>query len=142
MNNRFLLDSWALLAWLYAEKPAADRIQELINAASIGHVQLSLSVINFGEVYYIFGRERGVDAGKKLVSGLKQLPIQILPVDEQRVLAAAQYKMAHPISYADAFAIAAAIELNAALLTGDPELFALDGEIKIERLSRSSQTKS
>ena len=100
-----------------------------------------LSVINFGEVYYIFGRERGADAAKKLVSGVKQLPIQILPVDERRVLTAAQYKMTNPISYADAFAVAAAAELDAVLLTGDPELFALDGEIKIERLYHSPEVE-
>lgn len=141
MNNRFLLDSWALLAWLYTEKPASDRIQKLIDDAADGNVQLLLSVINFGEVYYIFGRERGADAAKKLASGVKQLPIQILPVDEHRVLAAAQYKITHPISYADAFAVAASAELDTVLLTGDPELFALDGEIKIERLYRSPKAE-
>ena len=139
MSKRFLLDSWALLARLYSEKPASDRIQNLIDEAANGRIQLLLSVINFGEMYYIFGRKRGVAAVRKLVIGIKQLPIQIVPVDERSVLTAAQYKMSYPISYADAFAAAAAVELDAILLTGDPKLFALEGKIKIERLYRSPE---
>ena len=38
-----------------------------------------------------------------------------------RVLAAAQIKTQYPISYADAFAVALAQELNATIVTGDPE---------------------
>ena len=136
MNNRYLLDSWALLAWLYQEKPAADRIEGLLHEAVELRVQLMLSVINLGEVYYIFGRARGAAAADKLVSHLKKLPIQMLPVDEDKVLAAGQYKMNHAISYADAFAAAEAKAQGAILLTGDPELFLLGDEIEVERLFR------
>ena len=89
-----------------------------------------------GELVYIFGRKHGSDAAEKLVSYLKQLPIHILSVDEHRVLTAARFKMTHAVSYADAFAAVAAIELQAMLVTGDPELLALDQEIEIESLTR------
>ena len=139
MNNRYLLDSWALLAWLYKEQPASNRIRQLLDDAADGRNHLMLSVINFGEVYYIFGRERGANAAQKLAAAIKKLPIQILSVDEHRALTSARYKMNDAISHADAFAVAAAEELDAILLTGDPELFVLDGEIQIERLYRTSE---
>jgi predicted nucleic acid-binding protein len=137
VNNRYLLDSWALLAWLYEEEPAASRIEQLLHDAIEHRNQLMLPVINLGEVYYIFGRARGEAAADELITYLKKLPLQILPVNERKVMTAAQYKMRHAISYADAFAAAEAKAQNAVLLTGDPELFALDGEIEIEQLYRS-----
>ena len=138
MNNRYLLDSWALLAWLYEEEPASNRIEQLLHDAVELRVQLMLSVINMGEVYYIFGRARGDASADQLIAHLKKLPIQILPVDESKVLMAGHYKMNHAISYADAFAVAEAKERNAILLTGDPELFLLSDEIEIEQLFRAN----
>ena len=137
VSNHYLLDSWAILALLYEEEPAADRVEELLQQAADGQVSLFLSVINLGEVFYIFGRRRGVNAAENVVAKTKQLPIRILPVDEERVLAAAAYKMKYSISYADAFAAAAAVELKATLVTGDPELLALAGEVQLEPLHRS-----
>ena len=46
--------------------------------------------------------------------------------------------MHHRLSYADAFAAAAAEALDAALVTGDPELLQLQGRIELERLERAS----
>jgi predicted nucleic acid-binding protein len=53
------------------------------------------------------------------------LPIDVLPAREVLTLSAARIKAAHPISYADAFAIATAKAENARLVTGDPEILAL-----------------
>jgi predicted nucleic acid-binding protein len=64
------------------------------------------------------------------------LPIEILPVNETAVFAAARWKMRYPLSYADAFAAAAAEEYQATLLTGDPELLALTNVLKIETLQK------
>jgi hypothetical protein len=44
--------------------------------------------------------------------------------------------MAHRISYADALGTAATGELDATLVTGDPELIALAAELRIEPLER------
>jgi predicted nucleic acid-binding protein len=44
--------------------------------------------------------------------------------------------MRHPISYTDAFAAATAEKLQATLVTGDPELVALTGQLKLEALTR------
>lgn len=136
MNSRFVLDSWALIALLNEEYPAAGEVEELLQQAADGHVFLALSMINLGEIYYLVGRTRGSEAAGRFLSQIKRLPIQIVQANERRVLAAASLKMAQAISYADAFAAAAAIELDATLLTDDPELFKLAGQVKIHPLRR------
>ena len=67
---------------------------------------------------------------------IRSLPMTVLPATWEFVFAATALKMRHPISYADAFAAAAAEELNAVLVTGDPELERLKERIEIEKLER------
>ncbi|MDX1414226.1 MAG: PIN domain-containing protein [Candidatus Promineifilaceae bacterium] len=134
MNNRYLLDSWAFMALFSAEQPASKRVEHLLLGAADGNVVLFFSIINLGEIFYLVGRREGIDLAENLTTKIKQLPIQIVPVDEQRVIAAARYKMTHSISYADAFALAAAAEFDAVLATGDPELWALADVVEVERL--------
>jgi predicted nucleic acid-binding protein len=47
--------------------------------------------------------------------------------------------MDYAISYTDAFAAAEARQLGVILVTGDPELFQLQGVIRIEKLKRRSR---
>ncbi len=139
MNSRFVLDSWALIALLNKEQPASAEVEELLQKAAEGQAFFALSIINLGEIYYIVGRSRGNQAADDFLDRIKRLPIQIIQADEPRVLAAARLKMAYSISYADAFATAAAIELNATLLTGDPELLLLSDKVEIQPLTREKK---
>ncbi len=137
MNAKYLLDSWAILAYLKKESPADQRVLELLEKARHGKVLLFLSVINLGEIYYIVGRARGEDTAQHILEEIKELPVEILPVDETDILAAARWKMQYPMAYADAFAASAAQDLQAVLLTGDPELLALKNLLEIEILERN-----
>ena len=139
MNSRFVLDSWALIALLNKEQPASTEVEELLQKAAEGQAFLALSIINLGEIYYIVGRSRSSQAADDFLDRVKQLPIQLIQADEPRVLAAARLKMAHAIAYADAFAAAAAMELNAVLLTGDPEFSKLESHLQIQQLQRDEK---
>lgn len=123
-SNRLVLDSWALPASIFEEQPASDVVRQMLFDAGEGKATLWLSAINLGEIYYGAGRRRGRQIAEKMIARLRQMPILIDPVDEEVVLQAAAYKMCYTISYADAFALTAAIRLDAALVTGDPELIA------------------
>ena len=136
MTSTFLLDSWAVLAYLKQESPADKRVIDLLEQARKGTTKLFISIINLGEVYYIVGRIRGEDFAEQTLVDLRLLPIEILPVDETAVFEAARWKMRYPLSYADAFVAAAAEEYRATLLTGDPELLALTDVLKIETLQK------
>jgi predicted nucleic acid-binding protein len=52
----------------------------------------------------------------------RQLPVAVKDATQRRVRRAAELKSNHAIAYADAFAVATAIEFQATLLTGDPEI--------------------
>ena len=138
MTATYLLDSWAVLAYLKCESPADERVIALLEQAREGTARLFISMINLGEVYYSVGRLRGADFAEQILAELRLLPIEILPVDEAAVFAAARWKMRYPLSYADAFAAAAAEQHRATLLTGDPELLALTDKLKIENVRKES----
>jgi predicted nucleic acid-binding protein len=95
-----------------------------------------MTLINLGEVYYICGRLKGAAWAHQKLTEIRSLPLTISTLDEQTVLQAATYKMIYPISYADAFALTCALEQNALLVTGDPELVKLTTLVQIEDLRR------
>ena len=138
MKKRIVLDAWAILALIQREEPAAARVRALLEEADRGDLQLFISIINLGEVVYRVGKIRGEIDAFETLNQVGRLPVDILPATEDAVFAAARFKMHYPISYADAFAAAAAESLDATLVTGDPELIALKGRIQIEELARSA----
>ncbi len=136
MKQRFVLDAWAILAFLQGEQPAAERVKELLDEGSNGEVELFMSIINLGEVIYRVGKTKGETEADLVLEGLRQLPCTIISATDDAVLLAARFKMRNTISYADAFAIAAAQELNAVLVTGDPEIKQLEDVVPVEALER------
>jgi len=137
MKPRFILDAWAILALMQAEEPAASRVRQLLEQAKADRVELFASMINVGEVTYIVGNAAGTPEAYRALDYIRSLSFRILAATDEAVLAAARNKIEHPISYADAFAVAAAQEHQATLVTGDPELLRLDGPVRIEMLSRN-----
>jgi len=136
MKKRFVLDAWAILAFLQKEEPAASRVKLLLEQAAEGEIELFVSIINLGEVCYRIGRLRGEKESQETLADIRRLPLTVLTADDESVFAAARFKMFYTISYADAFAAAAAEELDAALVTGDLELVQMAGQIQIEKLER------
>ena len=95
-----------------------------------------MSMVNLGEVYYRVGRVKGGAKAEETLESIRRLPLTVLPATDERVLAAAGLKRDHAISYAGAFAAAAAKEHSAVLVTGDPELVRLQGDVRVESLHR------
>lgn len=118
--SAYVLDSFALLAYLEGEV-GASQVQALLKAALNGSYVLYVSLINLGEVLYIAERENGLVAAQQALAALEQLPLQFVPVSRAAVLAAAHIKAQYSLSYADAFAVVAAQDYNAIVVTGDPE---------------------
>jgi predicted nucleic acid-binding protein len=129
----YVLDSFALLAYLQDE-PAAPHIEQLLDEAGRERCRVFLSTINLGELLYIIERRGGIAKSQDALALIRQLPIELLPADEQLIFAAAHIKANHPISYADAFVVAVAIQEEAAILTGDPEFRSIETVAKVEWL--------
>jgi predicted nucleic acid-binding protein len=126
------LDSWAVLALLRGE-PAGALVQDLLAAE-----RSVMSWINLGEVLYLETRRVGVVRAQDAVDAVRDVTVLEVP-DERLVQAAAARKAVGGLAYADAFAVATAERHAARLLTGDPEVVALDGQgVTVVDLRRGS----
>jgi predicted nucleic acid-binding protein len=132
-STAFVLDSFALLAYLQDE-PVASRIEKLLDNAARGKCHLCLSTINLGEILYITERRGGIVRAQDALALIQQLPLQILSVDDQTVFAAAHIQASHTLSYADAFVVATAIQENAVVVTADPEFHFVEAIVKVDWL--------
>jgi len=102
----YVLDAHALFAFLQDEA-GQELVSELVERTATD-VTLHLSLINFGEIAYITERELGTGRSSQILDDVRRLPMVLYGIDEQCVLAAAQVKAHHALSYADAFAVALA----------------------------------
>jgi uncharacterized protein len=128
-SARFCLDAFAWLAWLQDE-PGAAAVQDCLDEAERGHAECVTSIINLGEAYYrlirVGHRERAESLWRMALR--RTLPVAVKEATRVRVRRAAELKASHAVAYADAFAVATALEFRATLLTGDPEIKPLEGE--------------
>ena len=131
----YILDSFAVLAYFQAEAGGAA-VRTVLEAARDRRAVLGMSLMNVGEIYYILYRERGAARAEAALADLRALPVDLYVPTDERILAAARLKAQFPLAYADAFAVALAQELNAVLVTGDPEFKSVESQISIMWLPR------
>ncbi len=131
----FVLDSFAFLAYLNDES-GADTVERLLASAAHGASKGWMTVINAGEVLCATERRRGTTAARAAIALLDLLGIRIVDANRQLTFAAAHIKAGHALSYADAFATALAQDLNAVLITGDPEFRSVESLVRVEWLER------
>jgi len=132
-KKRSLLDSFALLAFLNKER-GFEKVKSLLRAAEATGEPLLMNEINIGEVYYITAKDRSMEQAEEFLHRLETLPIQPVPNSFADVLEAAKIKARFPISYADAFAVATAIRMNAVIVTDDPEFRRVEPLVTVEWL--------
>ena len=125
-----VLDSYSLLAYIEGEA-GAEQMIEILSVARDSGRGLFLSVVNWGEVYYITMREAGHERADEVAHLISTLPIQIVPADLDLTRQAAELKSKHRMSYADCFAAALAKSRKAELVTGDRDFRQVEGEVKI-----------
>lgn len=133
MKKQKLLDSHAALVYLKQEK-GYEKVKNVLAAAEKSKSRLLMSEINIGEVGYILLRAGLTADLNDFLSQFLSLPIQPAPVDLDLVIEAAKIKARHPLSYADAFAVATALRHDAAIMTGDPEFRSVQDLVSIHWL--------
>jgi len=125
-----VLDSYALMAF-FEDEPGADTVRSLILKAEEGHVNLLMTVVNLGEVWYSIARTNSPETADQYIEEIKGMSIEIVDADWALTRQAASLKVKGNISYADCFAAALAKSRKAELVTGDKEFKSLDHEIRI-----------
>lgn len=135
MSEKLVLDSFALLS-LYHREPGWQVVQRALYDQDKSRTRAVLNWINWGEFLYIVKRRVGPARTMDALHLLEQLPIELYPVDQPLVRAAAEIKSEHALSYADAFCVATAQRLGATVLTNDPEFESVESLIKIFWLTK------
>ena len=118
--TKIVVDAHALLRFLQDEE-GAEIVEQHLKKAHMGEVNLYMSEINLGEVYYMTVRRIGVEPARVKLNEIRQLSLEFVPTLWSLVQSAAELKAEYAVSYADCFAAATAMDLEAVVMTGDPE---------------------
>ena len=129
----YVLDSWAVLAYL-EDEPAGESVANLIIEANETGQPIYISTVNAGEVWYILAREVSESAADQALEELSHLGVQMAEATWPLARAAAIFKAKGKISYADCFAAALALEKKAELITGDKEFRQVEAQVRIHWL--------
>ena len=126
----FLFDSHALLAFFQNER-GAETVLKFLKESKNNRINPLICAVNLGEILYMTKRRFG-DAKKiEILGRIHQLSFNIIPVTNDLVFEAAEIKADYPISYADSFAVACAIDQSAGIVTGDPDFKKVEHLAKI-----------
>ncbi len=124
--ERYLLDTSALLA-LRDGEPGADQVADLLVQSATGQVTCHGCFITLMEVLYRVWKDEGETAGRDAYANCLDLPIAWQHESPELLKRAAATKAQHPLSLADAWIAAAALEQDAVLIHKDPEFAGLPG---------------
>lgn len=129
--KRYVLDSYALIAF-FENEAGAERVEEILKEMLLGKAKGYLSIINWGEIYYITLREQGREEAETVIRQIRKFPLHLMDADRQITYQAAKLKGKYPLSYADCFAASLSMKLKATLVTGDREFKKLQDFLSID----------
>ncbi|MBN2334959.1 type II toxin-antitoxin system VapC family toxin [Candidatus Bathyarchaeota archaeon] len=123
-----VFDTEPLLTF-YKGEPGDTKVQGLLERTREGTVRAYMNIVNLTELYYILHRV-SPDVAEEKTRNLKAYGVRIVPVTNDGLWRqAAVLKSLHPMSLADAYAVATAQTTGSTLVVGrDPELEGLDIE--------------
>lgn len=125
-----VLDSYAVLAYLFAEEGHEKVVSVLEKTADAGKNAL-IAAPNWAEVRYQVERRFGTPRWKAIREKLLALPIEIVPADQDFAESAGEIKARRKLSLSNCFAAALARERMADLFTGDSEIRSVGTEVRI-----------
>ena|ERR1039458_7678602 len=116
--KKYVLDANALFDLIEAG-PGFQKVEHLFQTAIQRQSSILISVLNWGEVFYLLWQRRGEETARRATAGLSRLPIDIVPVDLTQAIQAGELKAIHEIPYVDCIAAALATLQQATLVTSD-----------------------
>jgi predicted nucleic acid-binding protein len=131
----YVLDANAILDYVQ-DGPGAATMERLLRDVVRHNFALMMSVINMGEVFYWFWRNKGEQQAKQAIEELGRLPIQIVPVDLPQALKAGELKALHKIPYVDCIAAALALQYRGTVVTADRDFEKLGHDFPVLWLPR------
>jgi predicted nucleic acid-binding protein len=135
MNKTYVLDASALLDFL-GNGAGANRMAQLMREAGQSANPLLVSVVHWGEVFYLLWQRHGEQSARETINDLSLLPLRVLSLEMAQALKAAELKARHKIPYVDCLAAALAELQRATLVTADTDFKKLGRHFPILWLSR------
>jgi len=129
-KKSYIFDSHALLKFFQKEE-GYEKVLELLENIKKNNLVKYLNAINLGEIIYITKREFGDQRKLEILAHIERLDFSILSVPNSLIFKAAEYKAEYPISYADCFIVASALEHDVIIVTGDPDFKKVEHLVKI-----------
>ena len=126
----FIFDSYALLKLLQKEK-GYEKVAKLLSEIMKTGATKYLNAMNLGEIIYSTKRHFGDQKKLEVLANIERLSFIVLPVPNELIFQAAEYKAQYNISYADCFVLASALEHKASIVTGDPEFKRVEHLVRI-----------
>jgi len=130
----FIFDSHALLKFFQKEK-GYEKVVHLLEEIRKTGATKYINAINLGEIIYSTKKEFGDQKKLEVLANIERLNFTLLPLPNNLIFQAAEYKAQYAISYADCFALASAVEYKAILVTGDPEFKKVEHLVEIVWIS-------
>ena len=131
--KRTVLDASALISF-FENRAGGEIVENIVSLSFAGKIDLSMSVVNWGEVYYATWRARGRDAAIRMAAEILQFPLQFVNADLELTRSAAELRAKYNLPYADCFAAALSKARKAELVTSDQDFAKVKSEIEIQFL--------
>jgi predicted nucleic acid-binding protein len=129
----YVLDTSAILA-LRGNEAGADRVEEILRAASARHASVRVSFMTRMEMLYRITADEGAEAAAQAVRLLDAVPVEWVSCELDILRAAAELKAGGGLSVADAWIAATALVRGGMLVHKDPE-FGRAPHVRQERLA-------
>jgi PIN domain nuclease of toxin-antitoxin system len=100
----YILDSSALLRYI-DDEAGAERVEEILGLCVAGQAVVHVSAIQWGEVAGNLGKRLGASHQAHILCNLLPIEVEIVAVNGDRAVHAAEIKVDRKIAYADAFAL-------------------------------------
>lgn len=134
--KEYVLDANAVLLYFaISDGGGGEKIRSLFEQAERGQAQLSMSVVNLGEVFYILLKRVGEQRALHYIQAL-QHAVTMVDADANGTIRAATLKHQLKLGYADSFAAALALESKATLVSADPSFEKAGKSLKWMRLPK------
>ena len=125
-----VLDSYAVLAYLFAES-GHEKVVALLDRAAKSGRDAFIAAPHWAEVRCQVERKAGLSRWGEIRDKLLALPIEVVPVGQELAETAGAIKAHKKMSLADCCAAALAKSRKADVYTGDPEFKAVEDDIRI-----------
>ena len=125
-----VLDASAMMVFLEKES-GYEKIKDLFVKAAQTELNLLMTAVNWGEIYYVLVRHHGLQEAEKVMRLIETFPVEIVEVNLNLAKQAALYKAEKKLPFVDAFAAALAKIRKGELMTCDKDFKAVEREIKV-----------